>query len=226
MDRWFFRILLWCACADWLIFLRGMLAPSVLFVLCLITLARLLLVTAWPEWNFLPFLTFSVPAAAAGRYSKSLSLKARREREHYLTPDTGFPWPSFLTGPRPRPLVIGSFVLEPLTAALLAVLIGLFAAYASYHDLYRVYEQFFILPIWASGKPRLRDAVIAPTAPLVISCLGLFLYNWYEWRILHPRAPKPRVPKEEDFFPAVDAGRMRVPDVPSVQALARHFSHR
>jgi len=58
--------------------------------------------------------------------------------------------------------------------------------------------------------------------------LMFYCHNMGEWRVMHPRPQRPRQrpAKASDFFPRVRERRLRLPQVPSVEALAKHFRRR
>jgi len=68
----------------------------------------------------------------------------------------------------------------------------------------------------------------AANCALFTPVLMFYCHNMGEWRVMHPRPQRPwqRPAKASDFFPRVRERRLRLPQVPSVEALAKHFRRR
>jgi hypothetical protein len=85
------------------------------------------------------------------------------------------------------------------------------------------------LPVFAAWDTWIRQHPLdAANCALFTPVLMFYCHNMGEWRVMHPRPQRSRQrpAKASDFFPRVRERRLRLPQVPSVEALAKHFRRR
>lgn len=215
--RWLKRLRFWTFCGEYLVLLRLWMPPSAFVVLGLALFVRLSLVHTLPHYAAHVYVWLGLMILFVLRFLLCFGKEARRKREHYESPETGFPWLSKYLGVRPRRSVFALLVVEPVLA--LGVVIVLLMFSNNRIVLPRAYLEMQAAEVskafQGSGstqaeKPLMPYSyqVVPPPAPvpqavplspyavdialgqLLLSVLALFISNVTEWRSWSPRAPR------------------------------------